>query len=173
MVKWVEVENKTVKAWAGALITLVILLYILSVIRAELSPAMDDIRLALTLVMFVWILNWMRNLLGSPRLALLFALVISYLIFFKHPNLLLTVFGLMALAYFIKPLYSKATDTGAPPHVDIMNFYKDMAEKSGGMWLTIAPPGAWPFYYPPTMVPMKTGGTQSQQQGGNQGGGGG
>lgn len=155
----------TAKAWTGAIITLVILAYILSVIKAEISPAMDDIRLALSLVMFVWILNWMRNMLGSPRLALLFALVISYLIFFKHPNLLLTVFGLMFVAYFIKPLYSKATDTGAPPHVDIMNFYKEWAEKSkGGINLVISPPGTWPFYYP--LSPPST------QKGSNQGGGG-
>lgn len=114
-------------------------------IKAELTPAMDDLRLALSLIMFAWILNWMRGLLGSPRLAILFAIVISYLIFFKHPNLLFTLFGLMFFTYFFKPFWGKATDSGAPPQVDVMNYYKELAEKGG------LPPAAppWPFYYPP------------------------
>lgn len=158
------VFGKTGSKFLGALFTFIIFYYIFLQIKAELAPAMDDLRLALTLIMFVWILNWMRKLLGSARLALLFALVISYLVFFKHPNLLFTVFGLLFLVYFFKPFFEKATDAGAPPHIDIMNFYKDLAEKSkGGMTVIVSPPGTWPMYY----IPMGYTMTSTQQ---NQGG---
>ncbi len=147
----VEEFERAVKKLSGqsvlfAFILLLFLTYaIISHIKAELAPAMDDLRLALSLIMFAWILNWMRKLLGSVRLAILFAVVISYLIFFKHPNILFTLFGLLFFAYFFKPFWSKATDKGAPPYKDIMDYYKELAEKGS------LPPGItpWPYYYPP------------------------
>ncbi len=160
----------TAKKWAGAIVTLLIFYYIYTQIRAEIGVAMDDIRLALTLVMFVWILNWMRKLLGSPRLALLFALVISYLIFFKHPSLLFTVFGLLFLSMFLKPYIEKAIETPGPPWLEVANIYKDLAEKSKSVSIVISPPGAWPFHYPPpyTYFPYyygQQGGTNTGKKG--------
>ena len=158
--------GKNTSKLAGALFTFIIFYYILLQIKAELAPAMDDIRIALTLIMFAWILNWMRKLLGSARLALLFALVISYLVFFKHPDILFTLFGLIFLIYFIKPFFDKATDAGAPPHVDIMNFYKELAEKSKGATIVISPPGTWPMYYIVSMS-TQTGQNKQSDGGGN------
>ena len=153
------VVGKDTLKYTGYVVTALIFYYIYLQVKAEVTPALDDLRLALTIIMFVWILNWMRNLLGSPRLALLLALVVSYLVFFKHPNLLFAVFGMMFLIYFIKPFFSKATDTGPPPQAELMNFYKEMAEKSKNVTINISPPGSWPFYYPPQ--------PQQPQQGGN------
>ncbi len=138
------------------LFTAFIFFYITSQISIEFAAAKDDLRLALTAIMFAWILNWMRSLLGSPRLALLFALLISYLVFFKHPNILFAVFGMMILVYFIKPFLGKALDTGKPKEAKLMDFWKEVfKEAKPTIQIT---PMYWPYYPPPPPSESSSGG---------------
>ncbi|MBR9707267.1 MAG: hypothetical protein GOV15_02420 [Candidatus Diapherotrites archaeon] len=60
-----------------------------------LAAVWDDVRLALTLLFFILILNWSKQSMGS-KTAVVFAGVLTYLTFFKHPSLV----WLMVLVYF-------------------------------------------------------------------------
>lgn len=53
-----------------------------------LADVLLDLRLALAIVMFIFMLNWAKSALGSPKWALLVAGVLAYLTIIKHPDLI-------------------------------------------------------------------------------------
>jgi len=100
------------KFW-GAIFVLVVVIWIYSSIAAQWAAMENDLRLAITMVVFVWILNWARKNLGSPRLAIVYALVIAYIIFFKHPEAIWWVVGLLILS-IVGPKVLEGFETKGP-----------------------------------------------------------
>jgi len=97
----------------GAAFVIIVLLYIYSSIAEQWAAMESDLRLALTMIFFVWILNWARKNLGSPRLAIVYALVIAYIIFYKHPQVVWWIVGLFVLS-IIGPKFFGKLGTGGP-----------------------------------------------------------
>lgn len=85
-----------------------------------------DLRLALTMIFFVWILNWARKNLGSPRLAIVYAIVLAYIIFFKHPSVVWWIFGVLVLITFGAKFWEKIQPSGRPEKATIMDTLKEM-----------------------------------------------
>ena len=67
-----------------------------------------DMQIALTMVFFVWILNWSKANLGSAKLAIIFAAILTYFTFYKHSSLILVVVVIVILATIGKGFVSKA-----------------------------------------------------------------
>ena len=80
----------------------------------------EDVRIALTLVFFVWILNWAKDNLGSPKIAVVLAAVIVYLTFYKHKELVWVVVALILFSTFGKGFLSKVMGGGKSPAPDIV-----------------------------------------------------
>ncbi|NPA76695.1 MAG: hypothetical protein GXN93_02985 [Candidatus Diapherotrites archaeon] len=138
----------------GALIVIVVLLYILSAVWSEWMAMAQDLRLALSMVFFVWILNWARKNLGSPRLAILYAVVLAYIVFFKHPEAVWLVVGVILLAT-IGPKFFAGLDTSGPKKDPLLDALKDAKPV---ITIPMTPPaGYYPYYYG-SMMP-----TQGQQ----------
>ena len=68
---------------------------------------LDNVWIALVLFFFVWIYSWAKGSLGSPKLAVLFALIVVYLTFYQYPELVWAVVVLYLLATFGKDLIDK------------------------------------------------------------------
>lgn len=49
---------------------------------------LTDIELALGLIFFVWIFNWIKGQLGNPGLAIIIAAIVTYLTVFTNPGLI-------------------------------------------------------------------------------------
>jgi len=73
-----------------------------------LDPMLKNIEIVLTLVAFIWIYSWAKNNLGSPKLAVLFALIVVFLTFWTFPILIWIIVSLFVLAYFGGELIDKA-----------------------------------------------------------------
>ncbi len=128
----------------GAILVIVTLLYIYSAVASAWAAMADDLRLALTMVFFVWILNWARKNLGSPRLAILYALVLAYIVFFKHPEAVWLVLGIIILAV-VGPKFFAGLDTSGPKKDPLLDALKDAKPM-----ITIPvtpPPGYYPYPY--------------------------
>lgn len=48
---------------------------------------LDNVYIALTLFVLVWIFSWAKGAIGSPKLAILFALIVIYLTIYQYPEL--------------------------------------------------------------------------------------
>ena len=59
----------------------------LILLSMPLLDVYSDIRLALALVFFVYILNWAKAAVGSPKIAVLLGAVLAYLTIYRHPDL--------------------------------------------------------------------------------------
>ncbi len=138
------------KFWGAAFVILVVL-YIYSTLAAEWAAMEDDLRLALTMIFFVWILNWARKNLGSPRLAIVYALVIAYVIFYKHPEAVWWIVGLFALS-IVGPKVLEGFGTKGP------------GSKPADKAAEIKAPY---FIYPVAYYPYYPGFPPQNQQGGN------
>ncbi|MEK6970834.1 MAG: hypothetical protein AABW68_04050 [archaeon] len=68
---------------------------------------LDNIHLALTIFLFIWIYNWAKGNVGSAKLALVTAIVIIFLTFYSFPELVWVLVGLWAFATFGKDVFSK------------------------------------------------------------------
>ena len=51
----------------------------------------SDIKLALVLISFVFLLKWTSDITGSKKVGIIFALVIAYLTFYSHFEILIFV----------------------------------------------------------------------------------
>ena len=108
----------------GAFIILVGAAFLLNSLYAQWLAMEKDLRLALTMIFFVWILNWARKNLGSPRLAIVYAIVLAYIVFFKHPSVVWWIFGILILVTFGAKFWSKITP-GAPEKDKLLEILKE------------------------------------------------
>ena len=67
----------------------------------------DNLLVALTLFIFVWIFSWAKGQLGSVKLAILFAVIIVYLTFYQFPELVWLALLIFIFATFGKELFEK------------------------------------------------------------------
>ncbi len=72
-----------------------------------LTSIFESIRIALLLVILVWVYSWAKSNLGSDKLAILFSLIVVYLTFYSFPELLWFGVILFIFATFGKELFSK------------------------------------------------------------------
>lgn len=71
------------------------------------SSLEQDLVVVLTLFYFLWIFSWGKKVLGSAKLAVLFALIITYLVFFLHPELVWIPVVIFFVATFGTTLFDK------------------------------------------------------------------
>ncbi len=131
----------------GGVFLLVLFLYVVATLNAQWVAMEKDLRLAFAIIFFVWILNWARANLGSPRLAILIAIVVAYLTFFKHPQLIWWVIGAILLTTFGKSFLDKISP-GKPEKVDLVEAMKHM-----NIVVNLAPPPEYDY----TMLPERGG----------------
>lgn len=67
----------------------------------------DNIHLAITIFLFIWIYNWAKGNVGSAKLAIVTAIVIVFLTFYQFPELVWLLVGLWAFATFGKDVFAK------------------------------------------------------------------
>ena len=72
----------------------------------------NDLVTVLSLFYLVWIYSWAKSKLGSAKLAILFAVIVVYLTFFLHPELVWIPVIIFLFATFGKELFSKANVYG-------------------------------------------------------------
>lgn len=71
------------------------------------SALTENVWIALTLFVFVWIFSWAKSNLGSAKLAVLFAIIVVYLTVYSFPLLVWIAVAVFLLATFGKELISK------------------------------------------------------------------
>jgi uncharacterized membrane protein (DUF106 family) len=69
----------------------------------------DNIQLALTIILFVWIYNWAKGNVGSAKLAFVTALLIVFLTFYSFPELIWLLVIIWTFATFGKDLIGRAS----------------------------------------------------------------
>ncbi len=67
-----------------------------------------DLWTVLSLFYLVWIFGWAKNALGSAKLAILFAVIVVYLTFFLHPELVWLPVLIIIFAALGKGVFEKA-----------------------------------------------------------------
>ncbi|MEK6820867.1 MAG: hypothetical protein AABY11_00515 [archaeon] len=67
----------------------------------------DNIHLAITIFLFIWIYNWAKGNVGSARLALVTAIIIVFLTFYQFPELVWVLVLLWAFTTFGKDLFAR------------------------------------------------------------------
>ena len=67
----------------------------------------QNLLVALTLFIFIWIFSWAKGQLGSAKLAILFAVIIVYLTFYQFPELVWLAVAIFIFATFGKELFEK------------------------------------------------------------------
>lgn len=72
------------------------------------AAIVNNIQIVITLVLFIWLYSWAKAQLGSPKLAILFSLIATYLTFWSHPILVWILVGLFLLTTFGKEVIQKA-----------------------------------------------------------------
>ncbi len=68
---------------------------------------LNDIAVVLVIVYFVWLFGWGKKALGSAKLAILLALIVVFLIFIQHMELVWVPVILIFLATFGKEFLNK------------------------------------------------------------------
>lgn len=71
------------------------------------APLVENIQLAITIFLFIWIYNWAKGNMGSAKLALITAIVIMFLTFYSFPELVWLLVLLWAFATFGKDIFSR------------------------------------------------------------------
>ena len=71
------------------------------------AALVENIQLAITIFLFIWIYNWAKGNLGSAKLALVTAIVIMFLTFYSYPELVWLLVALWAFATFGKDAFQK------------------------------------------------------------------
>lgn len=66
-----------------------------------------DIWIGMTLFFLVLIFAWAKGALGSAKLAILFAVIVVFLTFYQHPELVWIVIALFLIATFGKEVLDK------------------------------------------------------------------
>ena len=68
---------------------------------------MDNLEIALILFFFIWIMSWAKGTLGSAKLAVLFAFLVTYLTVYSYRELVWLTVLLFLFATFGKDLFEK------------------------------------------------------------------
>lgn len=68
---------------------------------------LDNIQLALTVILFIWIYNWAKGNVGSAKMAFVTALIIVFLTFYSYPELIWLLVFIWGFATFGKDLFSR------------------------------------------------------------------
>ncbi len=71
------------------------------------DPLLNNLEIVATLFVFVWLFSWSKNALGSPKLAVLFAFIVTYLTVFLFPVLIWVGVVLFLLATFGEEFFEK------------------------------------------------------------------
>lgn len=72
-----------------------------------ISNFFDDLRIALTLFLLVWVYAWAKGNLGDVKLAILFAVIIIFLTVYTYPELVWIWVALFILSTFGKDIFAK------------------------------------------------------------------
>ena len=72
-----------------------------------MDPLIQNIEIVLSLFYLVWIYGWAKKNLGSPKLAILFAVIVVYLTFFQFPQLIWIPVLIFIFAVFGKGFFEK------------------------------------------------------------------
>ncbi|MDP2666726.1 MAG: hypothetical protein Q8P05_04500 [Candidatus Diapherotrites archaeon] len=77
-----------------------------------LQSLTENVQLAITIFLFIWIYNWAKGNVGSTKLAFVTALVIMFLTFYQFPELVWGLVFLWAFATFGKDVFTKVNVFG-------------------------------------------------------------
>ena len=72
-----------------------------------MDPLIQNLEIVLSLFYLVWIYGWAKKNLGSPKLAILFAVIVVYLTFFQFPELIWIPVLIFIVAVFGKGIFEK------------------------------------------------------------------
>lgn len=72
-----------------------------------MDPLIQNLEIVLSLFYLVWIYGWAKKNLGSPKLAILFAVIVVYLTFFQFPQLIWIPVLIFIFAVFGKGIFEK------------------------------------------------------------------
>jgi len=70
----------------------------------------NDLRLALVLILFLYLVTWLSNLSGSKKIGIILAAVVAYLTFYSHWEMLVIVM----VIFFMFPFFGALSDALAP-----------------------------------------------------------
>ena len=70
---------------------------------------LDNIQLALTIILFIWIYNWAKGNMGSAKMAFVTALIIVFLTFYSFPELIWLLVVIWAFATFGKDILTRVS----------------------------------------------------------------
>ena len=69
-----------------------------------------DLKLALTLILFIYLVNWLSDLSKSKKLGIILAAIIAYLTFFTHFEMLVIIM----VIFFAYPFFMGLAEALAP-----------------------------------------------------------
>ena len=69
-----------------------------------------DLKLALTLILFIYLVNWLSDLSKSKKIGIILAAIIAYLTFFTHFEMLIIIM----VIFFAYPFFIGIADALAP-----------------------------------------------------------
>ena len=72
-----------------------------------MDPLIQNLEIVLSLFYLVWIYGWAKKNLGSPKLAILFAVIVVYLTFFQFKQLIWIPVLIFIFAVFGKGFFEK------------------------------------------------------------------
>ena len=78
---------------------------------ANLYDLVSNIEIALTLFYVVWLFGWAKGALGSAKLAIIFAAIVTYITVVQFPILIWVGVALWVFSTFGKELFSKMAKT--------------------------------------------------------------
>ena len=85
-----------------------------------LQGLFEHVWIALILFIFIWLFSWAKGILGSVKLAVLFALIVVYLTFYQYPELVWLGVIVFFLATFGKEIFTKVKIFQGESHEEIM-----------------------------------------------------
>ena len=70
----------------------------------------NDLRLALVLILFLYLVSWLSSLSGSKKIGIVLAAIVAYLTFYSHWEMLVVVL----VVFFMFPFFTGLADALAP-----------------------------------------------------------
>ena len=80
---------------------------LLPLLQLNEATLYNDLWTVLSLFYLIWIFGWAKKALGSAKLAILFAVIVVYLAFFLHPELVWIPVIIFVFAVFGKGVFEK------------------------------------------------------------------